>query len=138
MAQLAIHRGEQLAKELKTLDMSAAKFARRLGLPTNRVTTILNGRRAVRGDTALRLAHFFGTTPQFWLNLQALYDLRLAEKKAPQEIIEELYIRCMSRKPVLHEKTAFEVLLANEPDKQKALEDVFWAVLNSREFMFNH
>ena len=86
MAQLAIHPGEQLAKELKTLDMSAAKFARRLGLPTNRVTTILNGRRAVRGDTALRLAHFFGTTPQFWLNLQALYDLRLAEKKAAETI----------------------------------------------------
>jgi hypothetical protein len=63
---------------------------------------------------------------------------RLAEKKAPQEIIEELYIRCLSRKPVLHERTAFEVVLANEPDKQKALEDVFWALLNSREFMFNH
>lgn len=63
---------------------------------------------------------------------------RIGEKKVPQEIIEELYIRCLTRKPVLHERTAFEVLLANEPDKQKALEDVFWALLNSREFMFNH
>jgi Protein of unknown function (DUF1549)/Protein of unknown function (DUF1553) len=63
---------------------------------------------------------------------------RLGENKAPQEIIEELYIRCLSRKPDLHEKTAFEVLIANDPDKQKVLEDVFWALLNSREFMFNH
>jgi hypothetical protein len=63
---------------------------------------------------------------------------RVGEKKPPQEIIEEIYIRCLSRKPVLHEKTAFEVLLANEPEQQKAMEDVFWALLNSREFLFNH
>ena len=84
MARPAIHPGEQLAEELRALDMSAARLARQLGVPTNRVTAILDGQRAITGDTALRLAHFFGTSPQFWLNLQALYDLRLAEKKAPK------------------------------------------------------
>jgi hypothetical protein len=79
-----------------------------------------------------------GDTTSQRIQSGGLIARRLGEKKAPQEIIEEIYIRCMSRKPVLHEKTAFEVLLANEPDKQKALEDVFWALLNSREFMFNH
>jgi len=61
--------------------MSAAELSRQLGVPTNRVTAILNGRRSITGDTALRLAHFFGTTPEFWLNLQSLYDLRLAQQK---------------------------------------------------------
>ena len=81
-ARLAIHPGDQLAEELEALDMSAAELARQLKVPTNRVTGILNGRRAVTGDTALRLGHFFGTSPQFWLNLQALYDLRVAEQRA--------------------------------------------------------
>ncbi|PYV08230.1 MAG: addiction module antidote protein, HigA family, partial [Acidobacteria bacterium] len=54
--------------------------------PTNRVTQILNGTRAITGDTALRLAHFFGTSAQFWLNLQSLYDLRLAQEKAGKSI----------------------------------------------------
>ena len=62
--------------------MSAAELARRLRVPTNRITGILNGQRAVTGDTALRLAHFFGTSPEFWLNLQSLYQLRLAQRKA--------------------------------------------------------
>ncbi|HZY58991.1 MAG TPA: HigA family addiction module antitoxin [Candidatus Binataceae bacterium] len=82
MAQLAIHPGEHLAEELQILEMSAAELARQLRVPTNRITGILNGQRAVSGDTALRLAHFFGTSAQFWLNLQALYELRLAEQKA--------------------------------------------------------
>jgi len=82
----AIHPGEHLAEELKALDMSAAELARKLGVPTNRVTQILNGTRSVTGDTALRLAHFFGTSPQFWLNLQNLYDLRLAQKKAGKSV----------------------------------------------------
>jgi addiction module HigA family antidote len=55
-------------------------------VPTNRVTQILHGTRGVTGDTALRLAHFFGTSAQFWLNLQSLYDLRLAQKKAGKSI----------------------------------------------------
>src|ERR1700757_1119352 len=81
MPSRAIHPGEHLAEELDALDMSAAELARRLRVPTNRVTAILNGQRAISGDTALRLGHFFGTTPQFWLNLQSLYEIRLAEEK---------------------------------------------------------
>ena len=66
--------------------MSAAELSRQLKVPTNRITGILNGQRAITGDTALRLAHFFGTSAQFWLNLQALYELRLAEQKAGKAI----------------------------------------------------
>jgi antitoxin HigA-1 len=66
--------------------MSAAAFARQLHVPTNRITGILNGQRSVTGDTALRLAHFFGTSAAFWLNLQSLYDLRVAESKIGKSI----------------------------------------------------
>lgn len=86
MAVTAIHPGEHLAEELKALDMSASELARKIRVPTNRVTQILNGTRAITGDTALRLAHFFGTSAQFWLNLQSLYDLRLAQEKAGESI----------------------------------------------------
>jgi antitoxin HigA-1 len=86
MARLAIHPGEHLAEELKALDMSAAELARQLKVPTNRVTGIVNGQRGVTGDTALRLGHFFGTSPEFWLNLQTLYELRLAERQVGQAI----------------------------------------------------
>jgi addiction module HigA family antidote len=77
----AIHPGEHLAEELRELGMSATELARRLEVPTNRITEIVNGRRAITGDTALRLAHFFGTTPEFWLNLQSLYEIRIAQQK---------------------------------------------------------
>jgi len=66
--------------------MSAAELARKLNVPTNRITSILNGQRAVTGDTALRLAHFLGTSAEFWLNLQSIYELRLAQKKAGKSI----------------------------------------------------
>jgi addiction module HigA family antidote len=82
VAVTAIHPGKQLADELKVLEMSAAELARNLDVPTNRVTQILNGQRAITGDTALRLAHYFATTPEFWLNLQSLYDLRVARQKS--------------------------------------------------------
>src|SRR5436309_15118623 len=81
MAVTAIHPGEQVAEELKELGMSAAELARKLDVPTSRITGILNGQRAITGDTALRLAHFFGTSAEFWLNLQSLYELRIAERK---------------------------------------------------------
>src|SRR5215831_19052889 len=86
MAMLIIHPGEHLAEELKELNMSAAELARHLKVPTNRITTILNGQRAITGDTALRLAHFFGTSPEFWLNMHSLYELRLAQQKVGRSI----------------------------------------------------
>jgi antitoxin HigA-1 len=82
----AIHHGKQLADELTALGISAAEFSRQIGVPTNRVTQILNGRRSITGDTALRLAHFFGTSAEFWLNLQGLYEIRLAQQKSGKAI----------------------------------------------------
>ena len=86
MALTAIHPGEHLAEELQALDMSAAELARKINVPTNRITQILNGTRSITGDTALRLAHFFGTSAQFWLNLQSFYDLRRAQEKVGKSI----------------------------------------------------
>jgi addiction module HigA family antidote len=86
LAKMAIHPGEHLALELEELEMTASELARKLDVPPNRVTSILKGQRAITGDTALRLGHFFGTSPQFWLNLQSLYDLRVAERKAGKTI----------------------------------------------------
>ncbi|MBZ5635900.1 MAG: HigA family addiction module antidote protein [Acidobacteriia bacterium] len=86
MAVTTVHPGEHLAEELEALGMSAAALARQVKVPTNRITEIINGQRAVTGDTALRLAHFFGTSAEFWLNLQSLYELRLAEQKAGKAI----------------------------------------------------
>ncbi len=86
MPLMPIHPGEHLAEELTALKMSAAELARRIKVPTNRVTEILNGQRGITGDTALRLGHYFGTSAQFWLNLQSLYELRLAEQKAGRAI----------------------------------------------------
>src|ERR1700729_3201603 len=86
MPVIAIHPGQHLGLELRELGMSAAELARQLQVPTNRITEILNGRRAISGDTALRLAHFFGTTAEFWLNLQSLYEIRIAERKLGRAI----------------------------------------------------
>jgi len=86
MARAAIHPGEQLGEELKALGISAAELARQIEVPTNRVTEILNGQRSLTADTALRLGHFFGTSPEFWLNLQSLYELRLAEERVGKAI----------------------------------------------------
>jgi addiction module HigA family antidote len=88
MTPIAIHPGEHLAEELHEIGMSAAELARKLDVPTNRITGILNGQRGVTGDTALRLGHFFGMSPEFWLNLQSLYELRVAQKKAGKAIHE--------------------------------------------------
>ncbi len=86
MTLIAIHPGEHLREELKELNMSAAALARQMKVPATRITEILNGRRGITGDTALRLGHFFGNSPEFWLNLQKFYELRLAEKKSGKTI----------------------------------------------------
>ena len=86
MAGTAIHPGEHLAAQITKLGMSAAELGRQLQVPTNRMTGILNGQRAITGDSALRLAHFFGISAQFWLNLHKLYELRLAEAQAGAKI----------------------------------------------------
>ena len=86
MARSPIHPGEHLAEALQEIGMSAAEFARQIEVPTNRITGILNGQRAVTADTALRLGHWFGTSAEFWLNLQKLYELRLAEQEKGAEI----------------------------------------------------
>jgi addiction module HigA family antidote len=81
-----IHPGEHLAEELNELGISAAESSRRIGVPTNRVTQILNGRRSITGDTALRLGHFFGMSAEFWLNLQSRYEIGVAARKAGDAI----------------------------------------------------
>ena len=86
MGRTPIHPGEVLGEELTLLNMSVAEFARQIKVPTNRITGILHGRRAITADTALRLGHWFGTSAQFWLNLQMLYELRLAENETGAEI----------------------------------------------------
>src|SRR5215470_8956883 len=86
MARPAIHPGEHLAEQLEALGMSAAALARQLKVPTNRITHILNGQRAITGDTALRLGHFFDTSAEFWLNLQKIYELRVAEREVGADI----------------------------------------------------
>jgi addiction module HigA family antidote len=85
-----IHPGEILKDELIELQLSANKFAIKLHVPTNRVTEILNGQRAISADTALRLSAFFGTSAEFWLKLQNAYDLKMTEKKLGKRIKQEV------------------------------------------------
>ena len=86
MAIPAIHPGEHLAEELKQLGMSAAELARQLRCSNQSCDRNPKRKTCDYGDTALRLAHFFGTTAKFWLNLQSLYELRVAQKKAGKSI----------------------------------------------------
>ena len=83
-----IHPGETLREDLDALGMSASELARQIDVPVDRITEIMNGRRSVTGDTALRLARFFGTSAEFWFNLQVLYELRLAEAKGGKAIAQ--------------------------------------------------
>jgi addiction module HigA family antidote len=86
MRRSAIHPGEILADELSELGVTPTELARQLNVPVNRITQIIQGKRGITGDTALRLGHWFQTSPQFWLNLQAAYDIRVAEAKVAEQI----------------------------------------------------
>jgi|SRR5207249_11366289 len=81
MARTPIHPGEILADELKEIGLSAAELARTLGVPANRISQVIAGKRAITADTALRLARYFGTSPDLWMNLQKTYELDLARRQ---------------------------------------------------------
>ena len=96
-----VHPGEILAEELDELELSANALAKALDVPTNRITAILRGQRGITADTALRLAHYFDTTPQLWQNLQSAYELRVAEIESGPQIQERVQRRTPSeRQPV--------------------------------------
>lgn len=86
MARTPIHPGEILADELKEMGLSAAELARTLDVPANRISQIIAGKRAISADTALRLARYFGTTADLWMNLQKTYDLDLARQQLGKAI----------------------------------------------------
>jgi addiction module HigA family antidote len=86
MPRTPIHPGEHLAEELRELGITAAELSRQIDVPVNRITGIIHGQRGITADTALRLAHWFGNSPQFWMNLQQLYELRLAESEVGAKI----------------------------------------------------
>jgi addiction module HigA family antidote len=97
MARTPIHPGEHLAEELAELNMSAAELPRQIEVPVNRVTAIINGQRSITADTAIRLGHWFGTSPEFWLNLQKLYELRVAQAEIGKHV--ETLPRLSDRNP---------------------------------------
>jgi antitoxin HigA-1 len=86
-----VHPGETLREDfLKPLDLTPNRLAIELQVPATRINDIARGKRAISADTALRLARYFGTTPQFWLNLQANYDLEVAQDLQGREIAERI------------------------------------------------
>ncbi len=85
-----VHPGEVLQEELDALELSANAFAKKINVPTNRVTAILKQQRAITADTALRLAIYFNMTPEFWLNLQMAYELRKTISTDGKRIKKEL------------------------------------------------
>jgi antitoxin HigA-1 len=88
-----MHPGEILRGEMEELRLSARQLAMALGVPTNRVTAIVNETRTLTADTALRLARYFGTSPEFWLNLQSAYELRRAQQERGARIAQEVVPR---------------------------------------------
>jgi addiction module HigA family antidote len=86
MARPVIHPGEILADELNELQVTPTELSRQISVPPNRISQIIQGKRAITGDTALRLGHWFQTSAQFWLNLQSAYDLRVANDEIGREV----------------------------------------------------
>ena len=86
MFMRAVHPGRVLKDELDELGITPTEFSRQIDVPPNRVSQIIGGKRSITGDTALRFGHWFGTDPQFWLNLQAQFDLLQADKETGEMI----------------------------------------------------
>jgi len=87
---VAVHPGRLLRRELAARKLSANRFALELGVPSGRITDILNGKRGITADTALRLGRRLGTSPRFWMNLQTRYDLTMAEQKLGARLAVEV------------------------------------------------
>ena len=100
MARTPIHPGEHLAEELRELGISAAELARQIEVPVNRITAIINAQRGVTADTALRLGHWFGTSAEYWLNLQKLYELRLAQREVGDQLARLPKLKDQKRRSV--------------------------------------
>ena len=96
MPRPAVHPGEILAEELAEIAVTPTELARQIKVPANRITQIIQGKRSITGDTALRLGHWFGTSAQFWLNLQSAYDIRVAVQEVGADIAR-LPVRSASR-----------------------------------------
>ncbi len=86
MLMRAVHPGEVLKDELIELGVTPTELARQIDVPANRVSQIIAGKRSITGDTALRLGHWFGTEPEFWLNLQVQFDVAAAERATGADI----------------------------------------------------
>ena len=86
MLKIAVHPGQILKEELEDFGVLPTELARQVNVPANRITQLIQGKRNMTADTALRLGHWFGTDPQFWLNLQAQFDLASAETEAGEQI----------------------------------------------------
>ena len=86
MFMRAVHPGEILKEELEALGITPTEFARQIDVPANRISQIITGKRSVTGDSALRFGHWFGVAPEFWLNQQSAYELRVAAQKAGSAI----------------------------------------------------
>ena len=86
MFERAVHPGKILQEELEEMNISPTELARQISVPANRLSQLINAKRSVTGDTALRLGHWFGNDPKFWLNLQNQFDLAVAEKQMGTQI----------------------------------------------------
>ena len=86
MFKRVVHPGSILKDELDELGITPTEFARQIDVPPNRISQIIGGKRSITGDTALRLGHWFGMDPQFWLNLQVQFDLVVADRQVGKVI----------------------------------------------------
>ncbi len=93
MTRPSVHPGKVLADELQALGVTPTELARQIAVPPNRISQIIHGKRAITGDTALRLAHWFGTRPEFWMGLQTAHEVRVARDMAGDEI------KCLPKRP---------------------------------------